>query len=37
VFKMNYLKRQGQDNGVTGLAQREMGPDARPVWEEETR
>jgi hypothetical protein len=36
-FKRNYLKRQGQGSGATGLVQGKMGHGAGPGWKEETR
>jgi hypothetical protein len=36
-LKMNYLKRQGQDSGATGLAQSEMGRGARLEQEGQMR
>jgi hypothetical protein len=36
-LKRNYLKRQGQGSGATGLEQGEMGCDDGPVWEGEMR
>jgi hypothetical protein len=36
-LKRNYLKRQGQDSGATGLAEREMGHGARPEREGQMR
>jgi hypothetical protein len=36
-LKRNYLKRPGQGSGATELVEGEMGRDARPVQEGETR
>jgi hypothetical protein len=36
-FKRNYIKIQGQGNGVTGLAQGEMSCGDGPKWEGEMR